>query len=165
MLRTIRRASTVVALAGAFAIALHATAEAQRPASWAAQPVGVTVVGADYAFTELPTTLRPGPTLFAFENHGTKRHEMSILLLKSGVAVESLMGAVDHPAVSSRAVSDSIVGLLLARPGEHSGGELYVNLVAGRDYVVICTLRDTPDARPHADLGMIGVIRVRETAP
>jgi len=157
--------STVVAYAGAFVTAISATAEAQHPASWAAQPAAVTVVGADYAYTDLPSTLRPGPTLFAFENHGTKRHEMSILLLKSGIAMETLVGAADHPAVSSRAVSDSIVGLLLARPGEHSGGQLYVNLVAGRDYVVICTLRDTPDARPHADLGMIGVIRVRETAP
>ena len=124
------------------------------------QPARVTVIGTDYAFIQLPTTLSAGPTLFAFENHGAKRHEMSIALLKPGIAVESLVAGGERASVSSRAVSDSIIGLLLARPGEHSGGQLYANLVAGRTYVVICTLRDTPDAHQHADLGMVGSFRV-----
>jgi len=125
------------------------------------EPASVAVVGNDYAFLQLPPTLPPGPTLFSFENRGTKRHELSIGLLKQGISVDSIMHAPLKPSISGRAVSDSIVGLLLARPGEKSGGQLYVNLIAGRTYLVICTLRDTPDAKPHAELGMIGSISVR----
>lgn len=126
-----------------------------------AEPAHVAIVGADYAFVQLPSTLRAGPTLFSFENRGTKRHEMSIALLVPGVTAESLVVSRERASVSSRAVSDSIVGLLIARPGERSGGQLYANLIAGRSYVVICTLKDTPDARPHAELGMIGGFRVQ----
>jgi hypothetical protein len=86
---------------------------------------------------------------------------MSIALLKLGVAPDSLLALGERASVGSRAVSDSIIGLLLARPGEQSGGSLYANLVSGRTYVVICTLRDTPDAHQHADLGMRGSFRVQ----
>lgn len=126
-----------------------------------AEPATVAVVGADYAFLQLPTSLAAGPTLFSFENRGTKRHEMSIALLREGVTSESLMARGAQTSVSSRAVSDSLIGLLLARPGERAGGQLYANLIAGRSYIVICTLRDTPDAQPHAALGMVGGFQVR----
>lgn len=136
-------------------------AYAQRGASTrSAEPAHVAIVGVDYAFVQLPETLAAGPTLFSFENRGTKRHEMSITLLKPGVTPESVL-VVARGTISSRAVSDSIVGLLLARPAERSGGQLYANLISGRTYIVICTLKDTPDARQHMDLGMIGSIRVR----
>ena len=124
------------------------------------EPARVATAGVDYAFVQLPTTLASGPTLFSFENRGTKRHEMSIVLLKQGIAPDSLL-ATKPASVTGRAVSDSIIGLLLARPGERSGGQLYANLISGRTYVVICTLRDTPDARPHMELGMVGSFRVR----
>lgn len=123
------------------------------------EPTHVAVLGVDYAFVQLPATLAAGPTLFSFENRGTKRHEMSIALLKPGVAPESLLVAT-AASVSSRAVSDSIIGLLLVRPGERGGGQLYANLIPGRTYVVVCTLRDTPDARQHVELGMIGSFHV-----
>lgn len=126
-----------------------------------AEPAHITIVGTDYAFVQLPPTLAPGPTLFSFENRGTKRHELSIALLKPGVAPESLAVPGRLGSVSSRAVSDSIVGILIARPAERSGGELHVRLIAGRTYLVICTLRDTPEALPHANLGMIGSFQVR----
>ena len=127
----------------------------------ATEPAHVAIVGADYAFVQLPATLPSGPTLFSFENRGTKRHEMSVALLRPGVTLESLTSETERRPVASRAVADSIIGLLIARPGERSGGQLYANLIAGRRYVVICTLRDTPEARPHADLGMIGTFEVR----
>jgi hypothetical protein len=126
-----------------------------------AEPARVAVVGTDYAFLQLPSTLPAGPTLFSFENRGTKRHEMSIALLKPGVAPESLVVAGERASVGARAVSDSIVGLLMARPGERGGGQLLANLISGRTYVVICTLKDTPDAQQHAMLGMIGSFRVK----
>ena len=124
------------------------------------EAVHIAVVGADYAFTQLPSELAAGPTLIAFENRGTKRHEMSISLLKQGVTIEQIIRS-EKGSVGSRAVTDSIVGLLIARPGEQSGGQLYVNLVSGRTYLVICTLKDTPNARRHSEMGMIGGFKVR----
>jgi hypothetical protein len=125
------------------------------------EPAHVAIVGADYAFVQPPSTLPGGPTLFSFENRGLKRHEMSVVLLRQDVTVDELLRGGEQLSVSSRAVSDSIVGLLLARPGERSGGQLYANLIVGRTYVVICTLKDTPDARRHVDLGMIASFKVR----
>jgi hypothetical protein len=126
-----------------------------------AEPATVAIIGTDYAFVQLPATLAAGPTLFSFENRGSKRHELSIALLKPGVAPESLAVPGRLASVSSRAVSDSIIGILIARSAERSGGQLHVRLIAGRTYLVICTLRDTPDAQPHANLGMIGSFQVR----
>ena len=152
----------MASVASALVVTGPMVARAQRPTvAVPSESAHVMIVGTDYAFVQLPTTLSAGPTLFAFENHGLKRHEMSMVLLKPGVAVDSLIRAGRVGAVSSRAVSDSIIGLLLARPGERSGGQLYVNLLSGRTYAVICTLRDTPDAPPHAELGMVGNFRVR----
>ena len=59
------------------------------------------------------------------------------------------------------AVVDSLIGILIARPGEGSGGQLYADLISGRSYIVVCMLKDTPSSRPHTDLGMIGTFRVR----
>jgi len=162
MRRYVRRGETAI---GAF-ILLVATAaprlQAQRTkAARATTPARVAVVGADYAFTQLPTALSPGPTLFSFENRGTKRHEMSITLLKAGVTIDVLTRAENRLALAGRAVSDSIVGLLIARPGERAGGQLYVDLIPGRTYAVVCTLKDTPEAQPHLELGMVGSFRVR----
>jgi len=134
-------------------------AQAQSDAR-TAEPVHFAVIGTDYAFLHLPATLGAGPTLFSFENRGTKRHEMSIALLRAGVTADSLIARGSLMTVSSRAVSDSLIGLLVARPGEWAGGQLYAVLLPGRTYVVVCTLRDTPDALPHAVLGMVGTFRV-----
>jgi len=134
-------------------------AQTQRDAR-TAEPVHFAVIGTDYAFLRLPTTFGAGPTLFSFENRGTKRHEMSIALLRAGVTADSLIARGALMTVSSRAVSDSLIGLLVARPGERAGGQLYAVLLPGRTYVVVCTLRDTPDAPPHAALGMVGTFRV-----
>jgi hypothetical protein len=142
------------------ATAHHAVAQSATVRG-AVEAARVAIVGADYAFVQPPSTLSAGPTLFSFENRGLKRHEMSVALLRPDVTVDGLLRGGEQLSVSSRAVSDSIVGLLLARPGERSGGQLYVNLIAGRTYVVICTLKDTPDARRHMDLGMITTFKVR----
>jgi hypothetical protein len=128
-------------------------------AGGAPEPAHVAVVGTDYAFVQLPATLAAGPTLFSFENRGTKRHELSMVLLQVGIRADSVFALRPIPA-GARAVVDSIVGLLIARPGERSGGQLYVNLIAGRSYAVVCTLKDTPDAQPHTELGMVGSFRV-----
>src|SRR5689334_10312258 len=87
-LRMRERARDTRMLALSLAIAIVAVG-AGRPApkrivstaQWT-EPAHVAITGTDYAFVQLPSTLPAGPTLFSFENRGTKRHEMSIALLR-----------------------------------------------------------------------------------
>ena len=160
-----KQARYVQVLAVAVSVSVSGAApRAQRnesdPPVQTREPAHVAIVGTDYAFVQLPATLAAGPTLFSFENRGTKRHEMSIALLRPGITSEAVVGGAERMSVASRAVADSLVGLLVARPGERSGGQLFANLLAGRMYVVICTLKDTPGSRPHAELGMVGTFQV-----
>lgn len=52
----------------------------------------VLVRGTDYAF-DVPETLPPGRTTFAFENAGQVPHEMILVRLKEGVALPQVMEA------------------------------------------------------------------------
>jgi len=114
----------------------------------------VSIVGSDYAFLKPPPSIAAGKTLFSFENRGRVRHELSIALLQPGVTVKEVMEAPAGQTTSRRFV-ESIVGILIARPGESSGGRLFADLQHGRRYIIVCTLKDTPDAQRHAELGMV----------
>lgn len=138
------------------ALCAASTIEAQRVDSVA----HVSIVGTDYAFTKVPTTLAPGRTVIAFENKGTVRHELSIARLRPGVTVQQILDA-GPGAASGKQFTDQVIGILIARPGESSGGELLVTLEPGRRYLVICTLRDAPDAKQHSAMGMVASFEVR----
>ncbi len=118
----------------------------------AAQMAHIAFVGDDYAFSRSAETVAAGPTLLSFENRGRVRHEMSVALLRRGVTMEQVTQA-GFPA--AQRLIERIIGILIARPGDSSGGQLFVDLQPGRTYVVVCTLKDAPDARPHVELGMI----------
>ena len=118
----------------------------------AGQPANVSVVASDYAFIGFPSAIAAGPTLFSFENRGEVRHEMAIILLKPGVTVKDAIAA--GPAATGPRIAESLVGLLIARKHESAGGKLLVELKPGQRYLVICNLKDKPDADPHSKLGM-----------
>lgn len=122
---------------------------------WAAPTI--TITGTDYAF-QIPTRVRAGATLLAFENHGTVRHEMSVALLKVGLAPDSVLQAITR-GTRRRDFVEGQAALIIAAPGEPSGPRLWLNLQKGRTYVVLCTLRDSPDQPQHTSLGMIGSFR------
>lgn len=149
----------VLALSCAIASVCPGPLASGAPAA-AGDPAHIVIVGNDYAFIGTPESLAAGPTAFAFENRGLVRHEMSVVRLRPGVAASDVV-ARGPGAASSKALTDQLVGILVARPGERSGGELLVDLVAGHRYLVVCTLRDTPDAAPHIQLGMIASFDVR----
>jgi hypothetical protein len=127
-----------------------------------AAPAHVAVAGTEYAFVGLPATLPPGPTLFSFENRGKVRHEMSIARLRPGVTAQQVFQQ-GPSAAGGKIMADQVVGILIGRVGESSGGELLVDLQAGRRYLVVCSLKDLPDDRPHSAMGMFATIDV--TAP
>ena len=121
-------------------------------------PQAVLVIGTDYAF-QLPEHIRHDETLFAFENRGTVRHEMSIVLLKEGLQSDSVVAGI-LAGSPRRNFVEGQGALIIARPGEPSGPRLWMNLQTGRTYLVLCTLKDNPDAKPHVMLGMVGSFRV-----
>lgn len=121
-------------------------------------PQAVLVVGTDYAF-QVPERIRAGETLFTFENRGTVRHEMSIILVKEGFQSDSVLAGIVAGSPRRNFVEGQ-GALIIARPGEPPGPRLWMDLQTGRTYLVLCTLKDTPDAKPHVMLGMIASFRV-----
>jgi hypothetical protein len=135
------------------AIASLASALLARPSA-AQAAASVAIVGNDYAFVEFPKTIAAGSTALSFENRGKVRHEMSVVLLRPGVTMQDVLQR-GPGAASSKAMAEKIIGILIARPGESAGGKLLVDLESGRRYLVVCTLKDMPDAKPHVELGMV----------
>jgi len=150
-----RKAMRVLTVTWLTAAVASSAIEAQ-PAT--RQSSTVAVIGTDYAFTGLPAELPAGQAIFSFENRGTVRHEMSIVRLQEGVSAEQVLRG---QSPSSRAIAQSLIGLLIARPGEMGGGRLLVDLKAGEHYLVACSLKDTPTSQPHTQMGMIGTFVVK----
>ena len=113
----------------------------------------VNVSGLDYAF-QIPDSLPPGPTSFRFANNGKVDHEMIIALLKPGVTLGELVTGM-QAGRDPRELTDGMVGILITSPGTEAVGALHVNLLPGRTYVWVCSFQDTPDAKPHHELGML----------
>ncbi|MBA3339432.1 MAG: hypothetical protein H0T54_06775, partial [Geodermatophilaceae bacterium] len=140
-------------------VAFGVTLIGARPAVHGAEsPRQVTVVGRDYAF-ELPRQLPPGSTTFRFENRGKVRHELNIFLLKPGVRMEEVVRLRREGKPGAHLV-DGPVGVLFAGAHGRSSAGLTTDLLAGRDYAVICVFRDTANAPRHFEMGMYSVIRV-----
>ncbi|HJU90811.1 MAG TPA: hypothetical protein VJ672_15585 [Gemmatimonadaceae bacterium] len=121
-------------------------------------PVTVTIDASDYAYRALDT-LRAGPTILALRNHGKVRHEVILLKLKPGLTLADYMRDTSQQA--RVAVTDQVIGLVLANAGEHAPGKLLVDLAPKSTYLVVCRLRDAPDKPPHVALGMITTLHVK----
>jgi plastocyanin len=113
----------------------------------------IDVVANDYAFTPLPARVTAGPTVFTFSNHGTVQHEASLARLKEGATIDDVLKLIKEGG-RPRDVVERSIGILIARPGQRPDGKLWVELLPGRSYMLICTLKDNPDAPVHAMLGM-----------
>jgi hypothetical protein len=117
------------------------------------EPAHVGVIANEYAFIGFPAAIAAGPTTFSFENRGEVRHEMTIILLRPGLTAKDVMAA--GASASGQKTAESLIGLLIARKHESAGGQLLVELKSGRRYLVICNLKDTPEAQQHSMLGMV----------
>ena len=127
----------------------------------ATAPTQVRIVGNDYAFTQVPSSLPAGEAVFAFENRGKVRHELSIALLKRERGAADILDAFKQ-GNRRRELYETSIGVLLAFPGDTAGGRLLATLLPGRTYALICSLRDTPDAQQHVLMGMYAVFTVPE---
>ncbi|MEP6833316.1 MAG: hypothetical protein ABJB74_07970 [Gemmatimonas sp.] len=117
-------------------------------------PVAIdTIVGTDYAYTKYPKMLTPGWHHFAFVNAGKQRHEINLILLKPGVTVLKVL-EVAGKGGDIDALMDEALGVLHARAGTSPLGTLDFEVLAGREYLIVCTFQDTPTSPPHFALGM-----------
>lgn len=134
------------------AAAVFTTITACARQSPAPASAAVTVEALDYAF-RLPDSLAAGPTQLRLHNAGKMAHEMGMSLLKPGVSVRELLAHVDSGGDPAD-LTDGVVGILIAEPGETTLGTLAVDLAPGRSYVFWCNFQDAPDKPPHLALGM-----------
>lgn len=130
----------------------------------ASRPQAIRIVGTDYAFAA-PDTVSAGPSAFEFESRGAKRHEVAVVLARTGTTAAQIVAAAKAGLPTPRlaeAYSDGPpLGALFVSPGGTSRATLVSSLERGRIYVIVCTLRDTPTMPEHAVLGMFHVIHVR----
>ena len=118
----------------------------------------VTVVGHDYAF-DVVDSVKAGTILFSLQNKGSVRHEVVVLLLKKNRTWSDYLAA--KTPEERRTMNDGVIGLILAEPGQTAPGRLLAKLQKGRDYLLICNLRDTADKPQHSQLGMIKTLHVK----
>jgi plastocyanin len=120
----------------------------------------VTVTAVDYAFSGIDAEV-PAGTTFSFVNEGSELHEIAVVRRNEGVTEswEELL------SMSEEETADliTIVGHLMAEPGEEAEGTLTVD-EAG-DYFAVCfvpmgvtSMDEMPDASamgaPHFTAGM-----------
>lgn len=119
----------------------------------------VTVAGTDYAF-QVPDSLSGGRTAISFQNRGRVPHELVMGRLKPGITHDQVMERL-RTGGDPQEFLDAMIGVLIAPPGQTSGGALLVDLVPGRTYAIVCQFRDGEGQPPHLMLGMHKSLAVR----
>lgn len=126
--------------------------------------VTVRVVARDYAL-QGPDTLRAGRVEFELQNEGSKVHELIVALVRPGTTIADIVAAHQRGLTLRQlptAYLDGIAGgVLFASPGASSPATLTVALLGGREYVLLCQLRDSVGASSHAMLGMFHLVHVK----
>ncbi len=124
----------------------------------------IRVVASDYAL-QAPDSVASGPTHFTLENRGKVVHELVIGLLQRGKGAREIVEAAQANArlrdLPAHYLEGPPFGAQFAWPGATSPARVTVELQGGREYALICTLRDTMTAPQHASLGMLRVLHVR----
>jgi len=86
-------------------------------------------------------------------------------LLRPGAGVAQMIEAARHGArlrdLGDYHLDGPPFGAVLTWPGATSAARLTVDLRSGRDYALLCQLRDSAQAPQHSALGMVRVVHVR----
>lgn len=121
----------------------------------------VIVSGTEYALVS-PDTLSAGPVRFLFRNTGHMAHEVGIGRVKAGIPLDSVL-RMELRGDDIERVYDAGEGLLYADVGDVVEAALHVELLSGRDYVLICTLPDSA-GKAHSMRGMVRGLRVTKSS-
>src|SRR4051812_11463360 len=106
------------------AVLLVFASNSWRPES--TPPQNIRITGTDYAF-QVPEHIRAGEALFSFENRGSVRHEMSLVLLKRGVITDTVLSQIANGG-RRRDFVDGQGALIISAPGESPGPQVWLNL-------------------------------------
>jgi len=129
-----------------------------RPIAGLPQLATDTIIATEYAF-QYPRTVLPGKHTFVMRNRGKMRHELDFSLLKKGVTLARLQ-EVEKSGASVDSLFDGDFGLLHGRPGTTPLGEITLDMLPDREYVIGCFFKDNNKAPEHYALGMFGSIKV-----
>lgn len=170
-----RRSLLTLSASALLAATVAAPTLAQSPSAPAASiPVGpaITVVGTDYHFGGLPTTVPVG-TVLSFDNQGAELHELIVARKNDGVTQtwDELLQMPDEEAFQYvTLVGDGMP--LFAAPGQPAEGTL--TLAQEGEYIALCFIpqgmtemptestdpSSIPSGPPHFALGMIQTFTV-----
>ena len=122
------------------------------------------VIATDYAL-RAPDSADAGATEFALQNQGHLVHELVIGLLRPGAGAREMLQAAKGNArlrdLGDHYLEGPPFGAVLTWPNTTSLGRLTVDLRAGRDYALLCQLRDSAQGPQHSAMGMVRVLHVR----
>jgi hypothetical protein len=113
----------------------------------------LTVQATEYSYPFLPDSVAAGPTRIVLQNNGKVRHELALARLRPGVSLSASVDVALRKA-DPAGVIDSVFGIIVAAPGTAGSDTLKVVLEAGRQYAIVCFLRDAPGKPEHIALGM-----------
>ena len=106
-----------------------------------------------------PASAAAGPTLFRFENRGTRTHELQLFRFRQGISEDS-----GRTLLARRSFGDSLVepgtAVLIAPAHTAAPQQVLVYLKAGEVYGLMCQLRDSAGAPTHDRLGEFTVLPV-----
>lgn len=131
---------------------LTVTASTAAAAAVPASDVSVTL--SDYAFAFTPA-LSAGKHTLKIGNSASQAHELVMFKLDSGKTLDDFMkwGAT----YKGKPPAQPVAGVTGMAPGLTS--YLPVDLTPG-DYVLICFFPDSKDGKPHAEHGMVQVLKI-----
>lgn len=112
----------------------------------------VVIAASDYAF-QTPAYIGHGQALFRLSNTGKVPHELAMGLLRPGITADSVL-TLAAAGGDPGDLTDGVVGILIAAPGDSSLGSLQVDLLQGRTYMLICQFQDADTLPPHIAMGM-----------
>lgn len=133
---------------------------------WAYGSCGFTqidVMGKDYSFGGVPTSVKAGPASFKFTNMSdSETHELALIKVGNGVSADELAAALKKDAKAAEQTYGSKVTFVSdasAKPGETS--YTIADLGTG-DYVIACFVPKGGEdgGTPHAQLGMVSTLSV-----
>lgn len=135
----------------------------QTTTTTAPKAAEVAVTATDFAF-QLPPAVPSGVVKFTLTNTGQQPHDFQLLKIDGTQTLAEIKKIVGSEGGPIPEWLHGAGGVGTVGPGAPPG-EAFVKLEPGARYVYICTEDDEKTKKSHADLGMIGEMKVDGTSP